>query len=136
MTIGTENTKTKNVTTFTTILIINFLLTNLKIALCENCLNTEVFWSESRKIRTRKNSVFGHFSRRVAFKTLQIKNFKKPLMTKKYSDYTTTKKLRNMLVRAKFKTNSIPKSPKLTGLFLKNEYVYHKARCILACSSF
>ena len=31
-------------------------------ALRENCPNTEFFQSEYRKIRTRKNSVLGHFS--------------------------------------------------------------------------
>ena len=45
-----------------------------KVTLREKCPNTEFFLSvlscigtESRKIRTRKNSVFGHFSRSVSF---------------------------------------------------------------------
>ena len=46
------------------------------------------------------------------------------------------KKLRNLLVRAKFETKTIPKSPKLTGLFLCNNCVYHKAGYIILCSSF
>ena len=46
------------------------------------------------------------------------------------------KKLRNMLVGAKFETKTIPKSPKLTGLFLCNNCVYHKAGCTISCSPF
>ena len=46
------------------------------------------------------------------------------------------KKLRNLLVRAKFETKTIPKSPKLTGLFLCSNCVYHKAGYIIPCSSF
>ena len=41
-----------------------------------------------------------------------------------------------MLVRAKFETKTIPKSPKLTGLFLCSNCVYHKAGYIIPCSSF
>ena len=41
-----------------------------------------------------------------------------------------------MLVRAKFKTKTIPKSPKLTRLLLCSTCVYHKARYIIPCSSF
>ena len=86
-----------------TILIINFLPTNLKIAL----------------------------------KTLRIENFKKHLMIKKMLLTTRQpKKLRNLLVRAKFETKTIPKSPKLTGLFLCSNCVYHKAGYIIPCSSF
>ena len=40
-----------------------------------------------------------------------------------------------MLVRAKFETKTIPKSPKLTGLFLCSNCVYHKAGYIIPCSS-
>ena len=46
------------------------------------------------------------------------------------------KKLRNLLVRAKFETKTIPKSPKLTGLFLCSNCVYHKAGYIIPCSLF
>ena len=46
------------------------------------------------------------------------------------------KKLRNLLVQAKFETKTIPKSPKLTGLFLCSNCVYHKAGYIIPCSSF
>ena len=42
-------------------------LPSISYSLCEKCPNTEFFLvcikSEYRKIRTRKNSVFGHFSR-------------------------------------------------------------------------
>ena len=57
-------------------LIFMFSYETLTRALCEKCPNTEFFLvfifphsvslciqSEYRKIRTRKNSVFGHFSR-------------------------------------------------------------------------
>ena len=58
-------------------------------------------------------------SLKIALKTLQIENFKKHLMTKKTLITTRQpKKLRNLLVRAKFETKTIPKSPKLKGLFL------------------
>ena len=40
-------------------------------------------------------------------------------------------KLRDMLTRVKFETKTIPKSPKLTGLILSNNYVYHKARYVI-----
>ena len=46
------------------------------------------------------------------------------------------KKLRNLLVQAKFETKTIPKSPKLTGLFLCSNCVYHKVGYIIPCSSF
>ena len=46
------------------------------------------------------------------------------------------KKLRNLLVQAKFETKTIPKSPKLTGIFLCSKCVYYKAGCIIPCSSF
>ena len=46
------------------------------------------------------------------------------------------KKLRNLLVRAKFETKTIPKSPKLTGLFLCSNCVCHKAGYIIPCLSF
>ena len=56
---------------------------------------------------------------KIALKTLQIENFKKHLMIKKILLTTRQpKKLRNLLVRAKFETETIPKSPKLTGLFV------------------
>ena len=41
-----------------------------------------------------------------------------------------------MLVQAKFETKTIPKSPKLTGLFLCSNGVYHKAGYIIPFSSF
>ena len=41
-----------------------------------------------------------------------------------------------MLVRAKFQTKTIPKSPKPLELFLCGNYVYHKAGYIIPCSSF
>ena len=47
-----------------------------------------------------------------------------------------TKKLRKLLVQAKFETETIPKLPKLTGLFLCSNCVYHKAGYIIPCPSF
>ena len=41
-----------------------------------------------------------------------------------------------MLVRAKFQTKAIVKSPKPLGLFLCGNFVYHKAGYIIPCSSF
>ena len=41
-----------------------------------------------------------------------------------------------MLVRAKFETETILESPKLTGLFLCNNCIYHKAGYIVPSSSF
>ena len=41
-----------------------------------------------------------------------------------------------MLVKAKFEAKTIPKSPKLTGLFLCNSCDCHKAGYIIPCSSF
>ena len=41
-----------------------------------------------------------------------------------------------MLVRAKIETTTMPKSPKLTVLFLWSNCVYHKAWYIIPCSSF
>ena len=46
------------------------------------------------------------------------------------------KKLRHMLVRAKFEIITITKVPKLTGLFLCNNGVYHKAGYIIPCLPF
>ena len=46
------------------------------------------------------------------------------------------KKLRNLLVRAKSEIKTTLKSPKLTGLFLCSNCVYHKAGYIIPCSSF
>ena len=46
------------------------------------------------------------------------------------------KKLRNVLVRTKFETKTIWKLPKLTGFFLCNNCVYHKAGYIIPCLSF
>ena len=86
-----------------TILIINFLLTSLKIA-----INT----STNREPQKAFND-------------------KKILLTTQQP-----KKLRSLLVRAKFETKTIPKSPKLTGLFLCSNCVYHKAGYIIPCSSF
>ena len=39
-------------------------------------------------------------------------------------------------MREKFEAKTIPKSPKLTGLFLCSNCVYHKAGYIIPCSSF
>ena len=41
-----------------------------------------------------------------------------------------------MLAREKFEAKKIPKSPKLTGLFLCSNCVYHKVGYIIPCSSF
>ena len=41
-----------------------------------------------------------------------------------------------MLERSKLETKTIPKSPKLTRLFLCNNCVYHKGKYIIPCSSF
>ena len=46
------------------------------------------------------------------------------------------KKLRNLLVRAKFETKTIVQSPKLTVLFSCSNCVYHKAGYVIPCSSF
>ena len=46
------------------------------------------------------------------------------------------KKLRNLLVPAKFEAKAILKSPKLTRLCLCSNCIYHKAGYIIACSSF
>ena len=46
------------------------------------------------------------------------------------------RKLRNMLVQANSETKTILKSPKLIGLFLCNNCVYHKPGEIIPCSSF
>ena len=76
-------------------------------------------------------------SLKIALKTLQIENFKKHLMIKKIFLATRQpKKLRNLLVREKFETKTILKSPKLTGLFLCSNCVYHKAGYIISCLSF
>ena len=73
----------------------------------------------------------------ISLKTLQIENFKKHVMIKKILLTTRhPKKLRNLLVQAKFETKKIPKLPKLTGLFLCSNYVYHKTGYIIPCSSF
>ena len=82
---------------------------------------------------------------KTAFKALQKENFKKHLITKKI--FLTTrqpKKLRNLLVRAKFETKTITKSlnqqitksPKLTGLFLFSSCIYYNAGYIIPCSLF
>ena len=54
----------------------------LSISLPEKCQNTELFWSEYRKIRIRNNSVFVHFSCSVFFKHVCHAN---PGADKKYS---------------------------------------------------
>ena len=41
-----------------------------------------------------------------------------------------------MLEQAKFETKNVPKTSKLTGLSLHNNFVYHKAGYIIPCSSF
>ena len=83
-----------------TILIINFLSTNLKTVL----------------------------------KKLPIGNFKKHLMIKNTPYYRTTKEIKKFVKN--FETKIIPKSPKLTGLFLCSNCVYHKAAYIIPFSSF
>ena len=71
-----------------------------------------------------------------------IKNTRNRELQKAFNDkkilLTTRqpKKLRNLLLRAKFETKTILKSPKLTGLFLCSNCVYHKAGYIIPCSSF
>ena len=57
-------------------------------------------------------------------------------MTKIFLTTHQPKKLRNILVQAKFETKTILKSPKLMGLFLCNNSVYHKAGYIIPCLSF
>ena len=69
-------------------------------SLREKCPNTEFFWSvfsynrsEYRKIRTRKNFVFGHFSRSAGFfvigtsiiKELMVNYFRQKLYDLKYA---------------------------------------------------
>ena len=44
------------------------------------------------------------------------------------------KKLRNLLVRAKFETKTNSKSPELTELFLCSNCVHHKTGYIIPCS--
>ena len=85
-----------------TMIILNFLSTNLKIAL----------------------------------KSRQIDNFKKHFTTKKLLTTWQSKKLRNLLIREKFETKTIPKLPKLTGLFFYNNCAYHKDGYIIPCLSF
>ena len=41
-----------------------------------------------------------------------------------------------MLEQAKFETKNVPKTPKLTGLSLHNNFVYHKAGYIIPCLLF
>ena len=75
-------------------------------------------------------------SLRIALTTLQIESFKKHLMIKKIVITTRQpKKLGNLLVREKLETKAIPKPPKLTGLFICSNCVYHKAGYIIPCSS-
>ena len=58
---------------------------------------------------------------KIALKTLQIENFKKHLIIKNiYFTARQPKKLRNLLVRAKFETKTVPKEPKLTGCDTKD----------------
>ena len=56
---------------------IAWVLKQIQISLRERRPNTEFFLvciqSESRKIRTRKNSVFGHFSRSVLFRGMKAR---------------------------------------------------------------
>ena len=64
-------------------------------------------------------------------KLQKVFNYKTILVTTRQP-----KKLKNLLARAKFETKTIPKSTKLTGLFLCSNCVYHKAGYIIPCSSF
>ena len=58
-------------------------------------------------------------------------------VTKIFLTIQEPKKLRNLLVRAKFETKTKTKVTKTkTGLFLCNNCVYHKAGYIIPCSSF
>ena len=65
--------------------LINFhtpeIIRKLYVTLREKCANTEFFLvriqSEYRKLRTRKNSIFGHFSRSVNIGVLIISGVKK-----------------------------------------------------------
>ena len=59
----------------------------------------------------------------------KVFNDKKILLTTRQS-----KKLRNLLLWAKFETKTILISPKLTGLFSCSNCVYHKAGYIIPCS--
>ena len=61
---------------------------------------------------------------KIALKTLQIENLKKK-KRKVLLTMRQPKKLRNMLIRVRFETKTIPKSPKLTRLILCNNCVYH-----------
>ena len=82
------------------------------VPLGEKCPSTEFFLvriqSESRKIRTRKNSVFGHFSRTVqyviffkTFPTAKIKVLKETFRTFSLNIYLRTF-LRKQLMPSKF----------------------------------
>ena len=78
---------------------------------------------------------FNKFKNRIKNTTNRIPqkafNYKKILFTT-----LQPKKLRNMLVRAKFDAKPIPKLPKLTGLFLCYNFDYDKIGYIFPCSSF
>ena len=57
----------------------------LLLLLCEKCPNTEIFLvrisrirTEFGKIRTRKNSVFGQFSRSISLRVLDLHKFYHP----------------------------------------------------------
>ena len=47
--------------------------------------------------------------------------------------FNTSYHTRNILAQAKFETKTILKSPKLTGLFSFNNYVYRKGGYIILC---
>ena len=67
----------------------------MKHILCRNCPNTEFFWSvfsrihyKYGKIRTRKNSIFGHFSRSDTVDT-----YCKPISNLKSKTYSSVIKI-------------------------------------------
>ena len=72
---------------------------------------------------------FSSTNLKIALKTLQIKNFKKHLMTKKCSLHRTTKEIQQ---------NVKPKHPKIIIplLFLYNNCIYHNAGYTIPYSSF
>ena len=67
-------------------------------------------------------------------KTRQIEKLKKVFNDKNTPFYTITEEIKNMLLQAKLETKIIAKSSSLTGLFLYNISVNHKARYIVPYS--
>ena len=50
----------------------NIIIHFSRFTLHEKCPNTDFFWSEYGKMRTRKNSIYGHFYRSVRLKKKQF----------------------------------------------------------------